>query len=154
MADTTSRSGASRQPSLPSGDAERDMDDEKGGDDMGVSDRGDGGAERAEGQRLRRGGLRPFRKLKKDIVEGLRYRAEDVARGLTKNVLREARVRRERAAWCALCRSTNTDRSSPDSGNLIPNFQIVLRAGTCASSCSTRSASSRISTPTLAIVRC
>jgi hypothetical protein len=48
-------------------------------------------------------GLRPFSKLTKAGVEALRYRAEDVARGITKSVVREARakVRCCASAGCA-----------------------------------------------------
>lgn len=37
--------------------------------------------------------LRPFDKITKVAVEGLRYRAEDVARSITKSVIREARTK-------------------------------------------------------------
>lgn len=37
------------------------------------------------------GGLRPFERLTKASVEGLRYRAEDIARSLTKSCIKEAR---------------------------------------------------------------
>ena len=39
------------------------------------------------------GGLRDFTRLRKDVVDGLRYRATDQARALTKAVIGEARVR-------------------------------------------------------------
>jgi len=35
-------------------------------------------------------GLRPFERLTKASVEGLRYRAEDIARSLTKSCIKEA----------------------------------------------------------------
>lgn len=35
------------------------------------------------------GGLRPFERLTKASVEGLRYRAEDIARSLTKSAIKE-----------------------------------------------------------------
>jgi len=37
--------------------------------------------------------LEPFDKMTKAAVEGLRYRAEDVARSITKSVIREARTK-------------------------------------------------------------
>ena len=37
------------------------------------------------------GGLRQFERLTKASVEGLRYRAEDIARSLTKSSIKEAR---------------------------------------------------------------
>lgn len=37
--------------------------------------------------------LQPFKHLTKEAVEGLRYRSEDVARSITKNVIKEARTK-------------------------------------------------------------
>lgn len=37
--------------------------------------------------------LRPFERITKAAVEGLRYRGEDVARSITKNVIKEARAK-------------------------------------------------------------
>ena len=39
------------------------------------------------------GGLQPHQRLTKAAVEGLRYRAEDVARSITRNVIKEARAK-------------------------------------------------------------
>jgi hypothetical protein len=41
-------------------------------------------------------GLRPFERLTKASVEGLRYRAEDVARSLTKSAIKEV-------GGCGIC---------------------------------------------------
>lgn len=41
------------------------------------------------------GGLQPHGRLTKAAVEGLRYRAEDVARSITKNVIKEVSESRE-----------------------------------------------------------
>lgn len=54
-------------------------DDEEGA--AGGSGRGGGGV----------GGLQPHQRITKAAVEGLRYRAEDVARSITKNVIKEVR---------------------------------------------------------------
>ena len=75
------------------GDSDSSSDDEEGG-----SGRGRGGAA---------AGLQPHPRLTKKGVEGLRYRAEDVARSITKNVIKEVRavqqqfVSRPRAGQCA-----------------------------------------------------
>lgn len=39
---------------------------------------------------MQQGGLRQFERLTKASVEGLRYRAEDIARSLTKPAIKEA----------------------------------------------------------------
>lgn len=59
-------------------DSDSSSDDEDGG-----SGRGRGGAA---------AGLQPHPRLTKKGVEGLRYRAEDVARSITKNVIKEVRA--------------------------------------------------------------
>ena len=59
------------------------------GDDSGSSsdEEQEGAARRGGG-----GGLQPHQRLTKAAVEGLRYRAEDVARSITKNVIKEVRA--------------------------------------------------------------
>ena len=55
-----------------------------------------------------RQGLRPFTRLTKASVEGLRYRGEDIARSLTKSAIKEvSKASRLHAIWsamiCVLC---------------------------------------------------
>jgi ATP-dependent RNA helicase DDX56/DBP9 len=54
---------------------------------------GGGAAPAADGAAAPAPVLRPFERITRAAVEGLRYRAEDVARSVTKSVVREARAK-------------------------------------------------------------
>ncbi len=87
MLQATSSSGeqggdAERQQAAAAAAAAADESD-SGSDDEGGSGHGRGSAA---------SGLQPHPRLTKKGVEGLRYRAEDVARSITKNVIKEVGV--------------------------------------------------------------
>ena len=88
MLQATSSSGeqggdADRQQAAAAAAAAADESDSGSDDEEGGSGRGRGGAA---------AGLQPHPRLTKKGVEGLRYRAEDVARSITKNVIKEVGV--------------------------------------------------------------
>ncbi|GLC37850.1 hypothetical protein PLESTB_001483000 [Pleodorina starrii] len=102
---------AVREPGFRPDDLEEDDDDDEEDEDDGADDGngveddgGEGGDAEAEEEgkawqrrRRRRGeaaaALRPFGRLSRAQVEALRYRGEDVAGGITKSVVREARAK-------------------------------------------------------------
>ncbi|KXZ52784.1 hypothetical protein GPECTOR_8g172 [Gonium pectorale] len=85
-ADGDGDAAAAREPGFRA-----DGEDEDDSDDGNEDDEEDG-----EGGGRRRGAaaaLRPYGRLSRAQVEALRYRGEDVARGITKSVVREARAK-------------------------------------------------------------
>ncbi|KAG2498899.1 hypothetical protein HYH03_003090 [Edaphochlamys debaryana] len=80
------RGEAAREPGFRAeGEDEDDSEDEEGAE---------GSEDGEEEQGRRKGGaLRPFGRLSKAQVEALRYRGEDVARGITRAVVKEARAK-------------------------------------------------------------
>lgn len=90
-----------REPGFRPDDDEDDSDEEGEGEDArGTNASASGAGDQAEsGVGRRRRGIAAttvfsaFSRLSRDQVEALRYRGEDVARGLTKAVVREARAK-------------------------------------------------------------
>jgi ATP-dependent RNA helicase DDX56/DBP9 len=87
-----------------------------GGNAGGAADTDDGGAtERpaagADGS-AQPGGLQPLARLTKAAVEALRYRAEDVARTLTKTMVKEVRARTKETQRMEKQESQGSDKGS------------------------------------------
>ncbi|GLI58556.1 hypothetical protein VaNZ11_000303 [Volvox africanus] len=85
-----------REPGFrPDDDDDDDEDEDEDEDDEDGHDRAKGGD--GQGGRRRHGidadAFRPYDRLSNEQVEALRYRGEDVARGITKSVVREARAK-------------------------------------------------------------
>ncbi len=94
------RGSAVREPGFRADgeDDEDDNDSDSGDSSDGEEGASEGGEGDGEGKGRGRGKgkeavLRPFGRLSRAQVEALRYRAEDVAGGITKTVVREARAK-------------------------------------------------------------
>lgn len=94
-------------------------------------------------------GLQPHQRLTKAAVEGLRYRAEDVARSITKNVIKEARAKELKNELLNSQRLAAFFEEHPSDLNLLKHDKPLAASGAAAAAAHLKHIPAYLRDPTL-----
>ncbi|KAL4423346.1 hypothetical protein ABPG77_006141 [Micractinium sp. CCAP 211/92] len=129
-----------QQQQQPARSAQADGDSSDSSDSEGEEGAGAGGAA---------AGLQRYQRLTKAAVEGLRYRAEDVARSITKNVIKEARAKELKNELLNSQRLAAFFEEHPTDLNLLKHDKPLAASGAAAAAAHLKHLPAYLRDPTL-----